>query len=317
MTQLKKATRGGQVKTQVKPQPKARTGSRVSPTGVLFEELTTSEEWKSIVMMVFGPPGVGKTWFAGTASQIKRLSPVLFLDFDGGSRTVRGKPGFENITVWRVFQFEALNEVYSRLSDRQKYPFNTVVLDNLGEMYNMAMTYVMEQVLKENSDREEYVPSRREYGIVRGMVHKVIKYFSDLSEVGVNIIFTAHANLDRNELDHVTKIRPALAGKLSWEVPGNIPIVGYLATEDEFKPKQLGAGRDLKTGADITRALLVQPTGKAEVKDSSDKLGVVITNPTMPKIAKMIWGPEMWETKPVQQPKQPLKKRDDETNARH
>lgn len=256
-----------------------RPGERRTARDIAYEVLASDTAWDTLALLVYGSFGVGKTWLAGTAIQDKRLAPVMLIDNDGGSRTLRGKGQFAGIKILRVYKFEAYNEIYKMLADKPN-AFKTVIIDNLTEVHNMAMQLEMERVCRDDPSREPNVPSRREYGIVRAELHKLVNYFLELP---INLIVTCHANLMQDEVDGRTYIRPALSGKLSFEIPGKMAIVGYLATERVSKIQQ-------KKGEDISiaRVMTFQPIGRIDAKDQSDALGITLENPTIPQIAKLV-----------------------------
>ncbi len=264
-----------------------RGGKRIGSRDKLFEELSTDYSWNSFMALIFGAPGCGKTWLCGTAVDVPELSPVLLIDNDGGSRTVRGKSQFQGISIWRVYEFEAYNQIYAKiLADPGQ--FKTVIIDNLGALYNMVMDMEMEEVCANDQSREPDVPSQREYMICRGIIRKLTKFFSDLGENGINIIFTCHVEMDKSEMDKIKKIRPALAGKLAFEVPGNLPIVGYMTGETVRQTQALGTRRKEVSAPTIVRKIIFQPHNNVDAKDQSDKLGFEMIDPTMLKIAQAI-----------------------------
>lgn len=266
-----------------------RGGLRIGSRNTLLEELSTDYTWESFVALFFGPPGCGKTWLCGTTVDVPEMSPVLLIDNDGGSRTVRGKPQFKGITIWRVYEFEAYNQVYAKILEDPKR-FKTIIIDNLGALYNMIMDMEMEEVCKNDQSREPDVPSPREYMICRGIVRKLIKFFSDLSEQGINVILTCHVEMDKSEMDKIKKIRPALAGKLAFEIPGSLAIVGYMTGEMVRQTQSFGSKRQQEevTQPKITRRVVFQPHNNIDAKDQSDTLGFEMIDPTMLKIAQAI-----------------------------
>jgi hypothetical protein len=223
---------------------------------------------------------------AGTAVEVENLRPVLLIDSDGGSRTLRGKPRFKGIDIIRIHKFSALNKVYDMILDNRDR-WRTVILDNLGQIYNLGMEDIMDEVVNQDPSRDRWVPSMREYGKMRLQIHKVLDHFSRL---GLNFIVTAHAELDKDELDGTTRIRPALSGKLAYEVPGLMNIVCYLSTETgrslgqiDEKLKKEGGG-----ATDLYRVGFFQPHKRIDAKDTSDSLGLMVVDPTMKHIVESI-----------------------------
>lgn len=264
-----------------------KSGKRVGSRDLLFEELSTDYSWESFVALVFGAPGCGKTWLCGTTIDVPEMCPVLLIDNDGGSRTVRGKDQFLGITIWRVYDFEAYNQIYTSIINSPD-KFKTIIIDNLGALYNMVMDMEMEAVCSNDSSREPDVPSQREYMICRGIVRKLVKFFTDLGEYGINVIFTCHVEMDKSEMDKIKKIRPALAGKLAFEIPGNVPIVGYMTGEAVRQTRSLGSNNKEVSAPKIVRKIVFQPHNNIDAKDQSDSLGFEMTDPTMLQIAQAI-----------------------------
>jgi phage nucleotide-binding protein len=259
----------------------ARRATRRKPAAAeYFKIQSTDDVWTHLSMMVYGGFGVGKTWFAGTSAQQKELGPVLLVDCDGGGRTLRGKPQFKGIKIVRMLDFRGFNKVYEML-DGNPNAFGTVILDNLNEIHNMAMALQMQEVVKKDPTREVEVPSQREYGIVRAQIRKLIMYFNNLE---VNLIVTCHADLHKDDVDGRIYIRPAVAGKLHYEIPGLLGIVGYLTADRPSAVKARKGGDE----AEIVRTMHFQPHGRIDAKDQSDALGFSIENPTVPQIAKLI-----------------------------
>jgi hypothetical protein len=242
--------------------------------------MSTDDKWTSLPLMVYGGFGVGKTYFAGSAVQVPEMRPVLLIDNDGGSRTLVGKSQFKGIKIFRVYQFEAYNKIYA-LIEANPTAFRTVIIDNLNEAHGMAMRLEMERVCAKDPTREPDVPSQREYGIVRAQIRKMLTFFNNL---GINLIVTNHADLVKDEVGGHTYIRPALAGKLNYEAPGLLGIVGYLTVE---RKRASLAAKKGDEDDDLVRVMQFQPHRRIDAKDQTDALGFSIENPTIPKVVQL------------------------------
>lgn len=235
--------------------------------------------------MIFGDPGVGKTFLAGTAADVPSMSPVLVIDIEGGTKTLRKR---ENIDVVRVkdltrkkangdivikrYAWQVLYDVYESLTVDKKY--KTVVIDSASEAYEVLMAYVLaDQYVKaeeKGRDKEENAPEQRDWGIARNMFKKFIKAMNDLDK---NIIWTALPGELKDQQSGALKVGPSFPGKLFKEVPAKMNEVYYLYT---------------KTDKDeVVRMLLTQPEGKYYAKTrSGDAAPLTLTNPTMAKICE-------------------------------
>lgn len=253
-----------------------------------FEPLESIEAWETFVGVIFGPAGTGKTWLASSSGEVESMTPVLLLDTSGGSRSIRGVKGkFTNITSVPITNFNDMimlcNWIGGTIKPRDlKYFENldnviggvenlkTLIIDDFSVLNDLSLA----DVIKDNPQVNRYyddVPTQSDYGANRIRIKNlVIKLISMCEQRKINLILTCHAQLDKNELDIVTKIRPELSGKLSHEIPAKFTAVGYM----DMKLQRKGEGEPIRT------INFTHTKNKAEVKDHCGLLGV-IENPTM------------------------------------
>jgi hypothetical protein len=226
-----------------------------------------------INMLIYGDPGVEKTRLAGSSCMVPEMSPVLLLDFEGGTLSL--SRDYRDVRVIRVKSWEKLAEVYNWLYD--KNPFKTIVLDSLTETYKFSMQGIMQDVVRKDAARDQDVPSLREWGKAGEQIRRLVRALRDLP---CNTIFTALAREERDEHAGINKTRPSLPGQLRGEIPGYVDIVGYLYKK-EFRA---GGEREMKT------LLLLQGTERQVAKDRSGQLPPIMEQPTMTKIYERIYG---------------------------
>jgi len=212
-------------------------------------------------ILPYGPPGVGKTVLAGTAADHPETSPVLILDIEGGTLSIRNK----KVDVVRVESVEALVKIYEQLMAENDGYYKTCVIDSLTELQKLDMIDIMRELQSRRPDID--IPSQREWGISIDHMRKIVRGFRDLP---MNTIFTALVNIDKDNNGVVT-YTPSLPGKLKMEISGFVDVVGYMTTAVE-------------DGNSIRRIQFAQ-TSKVIAKDRSAKLGDVVDNPTIP----MLW----------------------------
>lgn len=72
-------------------------------------------DWLKV--LVFGPPGVGKTLFLGTAQMDPRTANMLLIDWEGGTITLAHAPDpiFQDVDVQSVRSFVEFNDVHEFL----------------------------------------------------------------------------------------------------------------------------------------------------------------------------------------------------------
>lgn len=229
-----------------------------------------SVEWMNL--LVYGEPGAGKTYLAGTAEDSPLTSPVLFLDVEGGLATIRNRSGIDVAPPIRSMKEleNTYNKMYSSIKDGKMY-YKTVVVDSLTELADVDMKVIMKAAYSANPDKVDIdVPSPREWGKARNHIRTIVRAFRDLP---CNVIFTAQLFTFQEE-GQPSKHMPGFSGKLRTEIPGFMDIVGYLHPKND--------------GGVITRKLQIQGTSRVVAKDRTASLGEVIDNATIPMMFDLI-----------------------------
>jgi phage nucleotide-binding protein len=222
--------------------------------------------------MVYGDPGVGKTFLAGTAEDSPLTSPVLFLDIEGGVTTIRNRAGIDvPPNIRDIKDIEILYDKLWKSIDKGKLYYKTVVIDSLSELTDVDMRSIMKEAFSRNPDKvDKDVPSQREWGKARSHMRTIVRAFRDLP---CNVIFTAQVATLQEE-GQPTKYMPGFAGKLRTELPGFMDIVGYMSSEAE-------------QGV-ITRKIQIQGTRRVVAKDRTAALGDMLENTTIPEMFNLI-----------------------------
>ena len=217
-------------------------------------------------MLIYGDPGVGKTVLAGSAQACPDLAPVVFIDMEGGTLSLRKQ--YPNVEVVPVKSMDHMQRVYEELR-RGNSGYKTVVLDSLTEIQKFSMYGIMDQVVKDNEDRDPDVPGLKEWAKNTEQIRKLVRAFRDLP---MNTIFTA---LSAHDFEP-SRTRPSLSAKLSSEVAGFVDIVVYMYIKIVGKERK--------------RLLLSQGTGITIAKDRSGFLPEVIEHPTMADIYAYVYN---------------------------
>lgn len=214
-------------------------------------------------IMVYGDSGVGKTTFAGSCIEIEEFQPLLFVDVEGGTLSIREK--YPEVDTVRVKSFSDMQKIYDELY-RGQSSYRTVVLDSLSEMQKFSMDGIMQETVKENPDRDPEVPGLREWGKNSEQIRRMVRAFRDLP---LNTIFTCLAKTDKDQRGK-TITRPMLPGKLGSEITGFLDIVLYMYMKQVDEKNE--------------RMLLTSSTDTTIAKDRTTKLPPVITAPTMKQL---------------------------------
>lgn len=229
-------------------------------------------------MLFYGESGVGKTTLGGSSDAVKEMQPVLEIDIEGGSESLRHS--YPNVDVVRIKTWQEMQDVYSDLYDQAKRgerDYNTVVLDSLNEIQKFSMETIMIKTVKEHPERDQDVPSMREWGKNLEQMRRMVRGFRDLE---MHTIFTCLSETERDDMTGLLHTNPLLTGKFKKEVPALLDVVCY------YYQKQFGVGDNLE----MKRLLLTQRTDVQVAKDRTGKLPMVIEAPTMEKIYNYMTG---------------------------
>lgn len=227
-----------------------------------------SQKTPLVNMLIYGESGAGKTRLAGSADDVPEMRRVLFIDVEGGTLTLRDV--YPDVDTVRVKTWAEMQRVYDALYTGQ-YDFTTVVIDSLTEVQKMSMDNVMRRLVEEHEERDADVPGIREWNINLEQTRKFVRAFRDLP---VNTIFTALVQSDKNTRTGAIKRKPSLSGKVKDEVAGFLDIVAYLYTKEIDQENK--------------RVLLCGQTEDTVAKDRSNALPMVVENPTMEVLWKLL-----------------------------
>lgn len=239
-------------------------------------------------MIVYSPPGHGKTTLLGTAAGDPRLSPMLLIEFEGGTRSIRSKvkkisidqlgkekPKVDVIHTVEIRTWGDFDLVYDFLLTAD-HPYRSIGLDSLSEMNYLNMQTVLLDAGIQDKNRDPDVPEQRDYLKSASQMRRLVRYFRDLP---MHVFMTSGAQQGQDPRTKTSMMMMSLTGKLVFEIPGLFDVVGYLAMVDQ------------EDGA-TERWLFTQPTGRFDAKDRTEggKLGEYIVNPTLPKILDLVEG---------------------------
>lgn len=216
--------------------------------------------------LIYGEPGVGKTYLLGTAQDSKDTSPLLILDIDGGIQTLRHR---KDIHVIQLRSYEQLIGVYQQLFNsikNGKMPYGTIGIDTLSELQKLDIGKIAIDFANDNAKLDGDVPDMRAYYKSGEHMRKVVRAFRDLP---CHVIFNCHTGTDKDNFNRTTYF-PALPGKLRSDIPGFLDIVGWLRAE--------------AVDGEVKRYLQVQKTEATIAKDRTNSLLPIEEDPTIPKL---------------------------------
>jgi len=217
--------------------------------------------------IIFGNSGVGKTNFLGSAIDDDRTSPVVWLDLEGGTKSIQSRCRFlDNINelgdpqpglidVIRVRAWTDVQSVYDFLFNarhlQKRTLYRSVVMDSLSEINYASLKHCMKEIGPTHR-AEADVPEQRDYLRTNSLMKDMLRAFRDLE--GVHVFFSALPQVKaEKDISEISYLKPNLIGKLADEAVAIVDYVGYLRAKMDKK-----------------REMIFQPEGKIIAKERSE-----------------------------------------------
>lgn len=216
--------------------------------------------------LIYGNSGMGKTVLCGSASAVPDMSPVLFIDIEDGTNSLRTT--YPDCDVVVVDSWEGIVNVLRELENNPDL-YKTIVVDSLSEMQKLALYYIMS---KANPPMDPTVDKAGwdEYA----KILEVMRMFTRRAKkLPCNVLMTALLDEEKDKKTGKTMYKPLLTGKFKQEIGALPDEVFYLYVVEQYNEE---IEQD-----QMVRVLLTAATDTAVAKDRSGMLPQVIPNPTM------------------------------------
>lgn len=262
-------------------------GKVLTPSGFpAFASVGDNVGKMGLNILIFGPPGVGKTTFAGN---IAKLQPneVLLFDTDIGRESVLDLPlhvaeppkllaaraaGEDEEGISKKLTWSELRAYLdTALAMRDKSPYKTYIFDSLSSIY-------YELLVPKVTNREGKDPVKMEwphYAEAQALLTKFIRDAKSLSEYGINTVFLGH---ERGEQDgEITNVFLSLPQGIRNEILLTVNHVGYLQRKKNSEDRELHLAPPRRVSGP-----------KVRKTQSGPNIPTIIDNPSLDGLVKML-----------------------------
>lgn len=229
--------------------------------------------WASLFL--YGPPGAGKTVFAGTAEDDARSAPVLFCDVEGGTMSIdhRMREG-RKVERFVISNYKRdINELYAFFQDYDGHwdelPYKTLVIDSLSKLAERGLASIVAENRRPGG--------KPEYGDWHTITLQMRALTAFLRDLPIHRIITGLEEVEEG------RAFPFFPGKkIAPNLPADFDMVGRLVVEKEMGKDNVWT---------YTRRLCLQNETRYVAKDRSDPTGQLpreIDSPTVTKLLDRI-----------------------------
>jgi len=220
-----------------------------------------ADKW-GLNLLIYGQAGSGKTTFASTADDDEHTRRVLYIDVEGGTRSISDR---DRIDVFQPQEFPEIKEVFTFLKNSE-HDYKTVVVDSITETQKLGLKEIMK------TSRTPDMPGLQDYGKSNEEIQGLVRAFRGLAQSrGLNIVFTALDVEAKDEVTGAVLVRPALTPKAAEAVTGIVDGIGYLFVNTDGV-RMLRLAQDARILAKIRQAR------------TGPRIPDVIENPSIPQI---------------------------------
>lgn len=232
-------------------------------------------------ILIYGDPGAGKTYLAGTAQDVPTMADVHVFNIDGGIMTLATRGDIHATDIHSVNDLE--QELFKIVNHDPKYEnTKTVVIDNITELQTLALeSLTMQEYANRKKKNKNYSIDEvylEDYGVAGKRLARILRGFRDLP---IHVIYIAHKkDKMRQGTNTLEESKPNMTEKLGTAIMGYMDFVWYLYTADEMVGNE-----EQGYYSETHRYLLTQPMNNYAAKtrgtEFARRIGSVIKDPNM------------------------------------
>jgi len=173
--------------------------------GISLYDLEDMQASKTIVGVIYGPIGGGKTRQADTFP----AGELLYLNAEHGERSIVGSKAGQGVNISNLMQMGKILVATKKDLLSGQSPYKYLMCDSATDLYKKEIAAQAKESAADpsNNQKDSDVPSQRDYMKVSKRVDRIINYAKDMP---LTVIFTATDQLIQDD-SNIARIAPAMS----------------------------------------------------------------------------------------------------------
>jgi len=249
-------------------------------SGLPTNKTPKRESLSSLVVLVYGPPKIGKsTWcshapkalFLATEEGLNHLEcfQIRVLGWDGIPLRVNEKDGVTE---------GGFLEIYKELA-KGEHDYKTIIIDTVDNLHKMCADVVRQRLKVDHESDAKY---GKGYALINDKLSAALRHFAQLP---CGLVMTSHSKLteEKTRVGTINRTVPTLSDSTRKVVVGLSDMILFFDTEPRLNPEYVEGSGDAKFLRDkvtneilLDRVIRTKPHPAHEAGDRTGKLPHII-----------------------------------------
>jgi hypothetical protein len=179
---------------------------------------------RGLCFIIYAQAGAGKTPLCAEAVFSEYASPMLDIDVENGTRSIRHLGKREDFDVVRPNRYQSVETLVAKLKQEKGAGYKGVMLDNCSELHMMIQRSVAGA-----TDQ----PTQPEWGEINRIFLKIIEDFRDLAATTEMVVFLVCWDVDDKQENGRVKKQLMFTPQVQGLLPGKVDVIGHLSVNPD------------------------------------------------------------------------------------
>jgi phage nucleotide-binding protein len=179
---------------------------------------------RGLCFIIYGQAGAGKTPTAAEAVFSPFASPMLDIDIENGTMSIRHLGSRDDFDVVRPIRYQKVEEIIDKLKQEKGAGYKAVMLDNASELHLMIQRSVAGQ-----TDQ----PTQPEWGEINRIFLNIIEKMRDLAASTEMVVFILCWDVDDKQENGKVKKQLMFTPQVQNLLPGKVDVIGHISVNTD------------------------------------------------------------------------------------